>query len=150
MITRAIEISTSINASASAVWRALTDPALVKQWMADPEMRIDVVTDWEVGHPIVVRGWHHVNFENKGVVLEFEPRSILRYSHLSSVSKLLDTPENYTVIEFRLGRENPESTRLNLAISGFPTESIFRHFDFYWKTTLHLFKQFIEKSDCER
>lgn len=146
MITRVIETSVTINASPSAVWRALTDPTLMKRWMAEPEMRIEIVTDWKAGGPIVVSGWHHTNFENKGIVLAFEPYSILRYSHLSSVSRLPDKPGNYTTIEFRLEQAGPESTSLNLTISGFPTESIFRHFDFYWRATMRIIKGFIEST----
>ncbi|HTA40835.1 MAG TPA: SRPBCC domain-containing protein [Bryobacteraceae bacterium] len=149
MITRVFDTSATINAPPSAVWRALTDPALMKQWMAEPEMRIDIVTNWRVGGPIVVSGWHHINFENKGIVLGFEPNSTLRYSHLSSVSRLPDKPENYTIIEFRLRQAGAESTSLNLSISGFPTESIFRHFDFYWRTTIHVLKRFIENVDLQ-
>jgi uncharacterized protein YndB with AHSA1/START domain len=147
---RVIGTSASINASLPTVWRALTDPALIQQWMAEPEMRIEIITDWKVGGPIVVRGWHHINFENKGIVLAFEPCSVLRYSHLSSVSRLSDKPENYSIIEFRLQQAGAESTSLNLAISRFPTESIFRHLDFYWRTTTHILKRFIENTDLQR
>ena len=86
-----IENSATIHAPPSEVWRALTDPDLMKQWMAEPEMRIGIITDWKVGSPIIVKGRHNnVDFENKGTVLHFEPNSILRYSHLSSVSRLPD------------------------------------------------------------
>lgn len=144
MTARVIETSTTISAPPAAVWRVLTEPSLMKQWMAEPEMRIEITTNWDVGGPIVIRGWHHVNFENKGIVLDFVPDSILRYSQLSSVSRLPDKPENHTIMDFRLGRETSESTLLNLSISGFPTESIFKHFDFYCRTTIHIVKRFIE------
>ena len=72
--------SVTIDAPPSEVWRALTDPDLMKQWMAEPEMRLEIFTDWKVGSPIVVKGHHNnVDFENRGTVLEFEPNSILRY-----------------------------------------------------------------------
>src|SRR5689334_22100294 len=41
----------TINASTSNVWKALTDPALMKKWMFETELQI--VTDWKVGGPIV-------------------------------------------------------------------------------------------------
>ncbi len=77
---RVIENSATIRAAPSEVWRALTDPDLLKQWMAEPVMRVEIFTDWKVGGPIVVKGRHNnVDFENRGTVLEFERNSILRY-----------------------------------------------------------------------
>jgi uncharacterized protein YndB with AHSA1/START domain len=77
---RVIENSATIDAPPSEVWRALTDPDLMTQWMAEPEMRLEVFTDWKVGSPIIVTGHHNnVDFENKSTVLEFEANSNLRY-----------------------------------------------------------------------
>jgi hypothetical protein len=115
----------------------------MKQWMGEPEMQLEIVTDWQVGSPITIAGWHHVHFENKGTVLRFEPNLVLEYSHLSSVSRLRDEAESYTKIEFRLVPADEHCTSLNLRISGFPTESIFRHFDFYWRMTLPILRRFV-------
>jgi uncharacterized protein YndB with AHSA1/START domain len=142
-----IENSATINAPPSEVWRALTDPDLMKQWMAEPEMRIGIATDWKVGSPIIVKGHHNnVDFENKGTVLQFEPHSILRHSHLSSLARLPDKVENYTVIEFRLTRTEENSTSLNVRISNFPSEVIFKHWEFYWRVTIDVVKRFIEST----
>jgi uncharacterized protein YndB with AHSA1/START domain len=145
-----IENCATINAPPSEVWRALTDPDLMKQWMAEPEMRIGIITDWEVGSPIIVKGRHNnVDFENKGTILQFEPNSILRYTHLSSIARLPDKAENYTTIEFRLARAEENSTSLKVSISNFPTESIFKHWAFYWRVTIELVKRFIEGAQQE-
>ena len=110
-------------------------------------MRIEVNTDWKIGSPIVVNGHHNnVDFENKGIVLEFEPRSILRYSHLSSISGLADKSENYTIIEFRLVQVENNSTLLTVNTFNFPGESAFEHWRFYWRITLGVLKQFIENA----
>ena len=101
-MTRRIERTVTINAPPSVVWRALTCPDLMKQWMGEPEVKIEILTDWKVGEQIIVKGFHHAEFENKGTVLQLEPDSMLRYSHLSSLSKLPDKAENYSVMEFRL------------------------------------------------
>ncbi|MGA8595113.1 MAG: SRPBCC domain-containing protein [Bryobacteraceae bacterium] len=140
-----IENAVSINAPPSDVWRVLTDPDLMKQWMAEPEMRIAIITDWKVGCPIVVQGRHNnVDFENKGTILQFRPNSILRYSHLSSIARLADKAENYTTIEFRLARAEGNSTSLKVRSSNFPTEPIFKHWEFYWRVTIEVIKRFIE------
>lgn len=139
-----IERTIIINASRSAVWEALTTPELMEQWMGEPEMMVEVETDWTVGGPILTRGFHYRRFENKGTVLRFEPTEALRYSHLSSASRLPDRPESYSVFEFRLEPAG-DGTSLTVLVTGFPTESIFKHLDFYWRGTLGVLKQFVEK-----
>jgi uncharacterized protein YndB with AHSA1/START domain len=146
-MSQVIENSTTINAPPAEVWRTLTDPDLMKQWMAEQEMRVKIVTDWKVGSPIIVRGHHNnVDFENRGTVLHFEPNSILRYSHFSSLSRLPDEAENYTIIEFRLARTEVNTTSLNVTISNFPSEPIFKHFEYYWRITIEVIKRFIESA----
>jgi uncharacterized protein YndB with AHSA1/START domain len=133
----------TIGAPASQVWNALTNPELMKQWMAETD--IDILTDWKVGHPFVIRGnLHGINFENTGTVLQFEPEKVLQYSHLSSLSRLPDRPESFSVIEFRLAPIENQTT-LTLTVSNFPTEIIYKHLAFYWNVTLEVLKRLIEK-----
>ena len=132
----------AIHAPAAKVWAALTEPQAMKKWMSETE--IEIITDWKAGNPMIVRGpWYKSYFENKGTVLLFEPERALQYSHLSSLSKLPDTPENYTAIGFSLTPEK-DQTVLILTLSNFPTETIYTHFNFYWNVTLHLLKKYIE------
>ncbi len=146
-MTHAIENSATIQAPPSVVWRALTDVDSMKKWIAEPEMRVEIATDWRVGSPIVVKGRHNnVGFENKGTVLCFEQNSLLRYSHLSSISRLPDQAENYTTIEFRLAPAEENSTSLKVSISNFPSEAIFQHWQFYWRTTIGVVERFIEST----
>ena len=133
-----------IDAPPPVVWRALTDPPMVIQWMAEPEVGLQIITEWKAGGQIIIKGFHHGRFENKGIVQDFEPNKLLRYTHLSSVSRLPDKPENYTTMEFRLEPVD-DITRLTLTIINFPTESIFRHLEFYWKGTIVLLKDFVER-----
>ncbi len=132
----------NINAPTSKVWETLTNPELMKKWMFETE--INIITNWQVGSPITIRaGLHGMNFENTGTVLQFECEKILRYTHLSSLSRLLDQPENHTVLEFRLTPiEN--QTALLLSLSNFPTESIYKHLAYYWNITLEILKRVIE------
>ena len=133
----------TIDAPASKVWDTLTSPERMQQWMAETE--IDIITDWKVGHPFVIRGnLHGINFENTGTVLQFEPEQILQYSHLSSLSRLPDKPENYSVVEFRLAPVENQ-TALTLSVNNFPTESIYKHLAFYWNVTLEILKRLIEQ-----
>lgn len=138
-----IERSILIHASLSAVWSYLTVPEFMLQWMGDPEMGIEIVTDWKTGSPFIVKGFHHFRFENQGKILQLEPESVFQYSHLSSFSGLPDKVENYTIITFRLKQLN-EQTELTVEVENFPTESIYKHWEFYWNGTISLLKQVIE------
>jgi uncharacterized protein YndB with AHSA1/START domain len=137
--------TTVINASTSKVWAALTDTDLMKKWMSESD--IQIITDWVVGNPMIIRGkLHGVKFENKGTVLTFKPEKILQYSHSSSLSRLPDTPESYCVIEFRLEPVD-DQTRLTVAVSNFPNEIIYKHMAFYWNVTPEILRRMIEKQE---
>ena len=57
-----VENSALIDAPPAAVWRTLTNPILMKQWMAEPDLRIEIVTDWKVGSPFIVSGHHNTQW----------------------------------------------------------------------------------------
>lgn len=60
------ETQVTIHAPVDAVWRALTEPELVKQYLYGTQ----VETDWQVGSPITWRGeWKGQPYEDKGEVL---------------------------------------------------------------------------------
>lgn len=134
-----------INAPISTVWQALTVPEQMHKWMSENELH--VITDWQVGQPMIIRGkLHGAKFENKGTVLQFEPEQVLAYSHLSSASRLPDQPESYTSLEFRLTPAGG-GTSLTLTIHNFPTETIYKHMAFYWNVTLEILKKMLEDTD---
>jgi len=139
-----IENTVIINAPVHTVWDTLTQPNLMTQWMGGDTFQLNIQTSWQVNGPIIMTGFHHLPFENKGTVLQFEPGKVLSYSHLSSLSRLPDQPENYTVITFNLAPLQ-DQTSLTLTINNFPTETIYRHLDFYWRTTLMMLKKFTEE-----
>ncbi|WP_328662422.1 SRPBCC domain-containing protein [Nocardia salmonicida] len=64
--TAEIDISTS----STHVWAVMTDPEQLRElWFG-----AEVITDWEVGGPIVWRGeFKGRQYEDKGEILEFEP-----------------------------------------------------------------------------
>ena len=81
-----IEYSLLIDASPEQIWDCLTKPDLMKLWMGDPELNLAIETDWTVQGPITIKGFHHVGFENKGVVEIFKKNRRLKYTSLSSIS----------------------------------------------------------------
>ena len=138
-----ISISITIESEPSRVWTALTDPISMSEWMGEPEMNLEVQTTWAINSPILISGFHHTRFENKGWILDYSKEQRLCYSHFSSVSKLPDKVENYSTIEFVLIPIN-SYTQLTIDISNFPTEIIYKHLAFYWQGTINKIKSHVE------
>lgn len=143
MLQSNIERAIYISAAPNTVWQYLTDTNIMARWMGELEMNIKVETNWTVGSPIVISGFHHIKFENTGRVLNFEPGKLLCYTHLSSASHLPADEKNYTIISLLLASEN-EGTLLTLTLARFATETIMKHLDFYWRGTLNKLKKLIE------
>ena len=147
-----IEKQVIIDAPRSVVWAALTDPTSIYQWMGGAELGLEISTDWTIGGPLLITGFHHVAFQNRGTILRCEPEQALCYTHRDSLSQLPDEPQNYSTLCFVL--ESVPQTAVTLTIDNFPTEAIFKHLNFYWGTTLEVFKRFVEQrpitGDIER
>src|SRR5438445_8884613 len=89
----------TINAPIDAVWQAVIDPTLVKQYMHGTNMQ----TTWEVGIPITWKGeWQGKTYEDKGTVLAVEPNKLLRITHWSPMGGSEDKPENYHTVTYEL------------------------------------------------
>lgn len=139
--------SISIQAAASRVWEAITDPGLMNQWMF--ETPIDIITTWEPGTPMIMQAdWYKTGFTNTGTVLACEKERLLSYSHLSSLSRLPDSIENYTILTFQLTPIGND-TLLELRLNNFPTEAIYRHFAYYWRVAIVLLKKFVEGTNIQ-
>lgn len=133
-----------IDAEAGTVWKLLTETKLMEAWMGEPEMKIEIKTNWEINSSISIKGFHHVYFENTGFVLGFEENRFLSYSHLNSISRLPDKKENYSIIEFYL-QPNGRYTDLKIILKNFQTETIFKHLQFYWMSTIGVIKDLAEQ-----
>jgi uncharacterized protein YndB with AHSA1/START domain len=93
----------TINASADAVWEALTNPELVKKYLHGTNMK----TDWKVGSPITWSGeWKGKPYEDKGKVLEVQPKKLLKNTHWSPMGGSEDKPENYHTVTYILTEQN--------------------------------------------
>jgi uncharacterized protein YndB with AHSA1/START domain len=134
----------TINSEPAGVWNTLTDPGQMKEWMGEPELEIEVHTDWKINSPILIKGFHHIKFVAKGTILQYDKEKVLSYSQLSSISRLADIPENYTILEFVLTPVDKQ-TRLTISLENFPTETIRKHLEFYWRTTIMTIKTEVEK-----
>lgn len=128
-----------IQAPAATVWEMLTDPEKINLWMMDTPVHIQ--SDWKVGSPLVFTGdLHGLAFENKGIILAFEPEQLLAYTHWSSLSERPDEPEQYGVITFRLTAAEA-GTMLDFTQTNTGKYATDRHVNYYWGTALALIKK---------
>ncbi len=108
----------TIKASRARVWDALTQPAMVRQYMHGTNLS----TDWKEGSPISWRGeWKGKSYEDKGTVLAVTPQKVLKYTHWSPMGGSEDKPENYHTLTYELAGEDG-TTILTLTQDNNPTQ----------------------------
>lgn len=91
-----------INAPATDVWDAITNPEMVKK----RQYGSDLTSSWEPGTSIKFSTvWEGNIFEQWGTVLEFEVNRILKYNLFAPRPGLSDLPENYFIMNYILEEE---------------------------------------------
>lgn len=133
--------TTLIHAPGERVWRALTEPALVKQYF----FGTDLETTWKVGSELFFRGeWDGKKYEDRGTVLTFEPMRSLSYNYWSAFSGHEDKPELRHVIRFEL-TDAPDGVRLEIQQSNVDTQEHADHSAKNWQGVLAALKKFVEE-----
>jgi len=136
--TAVIEIS--IGVSPMVVWEGLTRAELVKRYF----FGTDLQTSWEVGSPIKFIGeWEGVTYEDKGLVLKFEPYQEIKYNYWSSMSGLPDEAEHYTVITYTLEEEG-FGTKLRIEQGPMKDEETAAHSEGNWLSVMVGMKELLE------
>ena len=130
----------TINAPASKVWQALTEPALIQQYLFGTQ----VTTDWQVGSPITYRGeWQGKAYEDKGKILQIEPERLLVSTYWSSLTGLADASENYNTVRYELSRAGSR-TRLTIIQDNNATPEDASHSEQNWNMVLSGIKKLLE------
>jgi len=133
--------STDIAAPAERVWKALTDPAAIKQYYFGTNLE----TTWKVGAPITLKGeWEGRAYEDKGVIKTFDPPRTMSYSHFSPLMGKPDKPENYHTIVVSLVPSG-KNTRVTLEQDNNATEEARGHSQKNWEMMLGALKKFVER-----
>lgn len=133
---------TIIDASPEKIWKALTDPAIIKQYMFGSE----VISNWKEGSTITWKGkWQGKDYADHGEILEVIPDSHLKYSHFSPLSGLEDIPSNYHTVTIDLD-EIGKQTRLTLVQDKNETEEQKQHSEKNWGMMLESLKKILEKN----
>lgn len=128
------------NASADAVWDALTNPDKIKIYLFGTK----TISDWKEGSQLLFTGeWEGKQYTDKGTILKFEKNKIFQYNYWSSFSPLPDKPENYSVLTFSLS-SNGTTTELSLEQKGFVDEKAFNHSGENWTSVMKKMKELVD------
>ena len=132
---------TTIHAPASKVWQALTDPALIKQYL----FGTDTVTDWKKGSPITYSGVYEGKpYQDKGRVIDIVPEKLLHTTHYSPMSGKEDKPENYHNVIYELKPQNGQ-TVVTITQDNIDNEKELQNMEKNWNTILDGMKKLLEK-----
>jgi len=133
--------STDIHASSEKAWDALINPLAIREYM----FGTDVVSEWHAGSSIFWRGiWQGKAYEDKGIILQFEPGQLLQYTHYSPLSGLPDKLENYHNVTIEL-TPNGDQTHVTLTQDNNDSEEERSHSEENWGMMLTALKKFLEQ-----
>jgi uncharacterized protein YndB with AHSA1/START domain len=115
--------SIEINAEPSKVWKALTDPEIIREYLFGTE----TITDWNIGSDVIFQGEYNGHkYKDKGVVRENIINQVLSYTYWSGFSGLEDKPENYSLVKYTLAAAGGK-TKLTWTQTGFANEEGHKH-----------------------
>ncbi|MGF7077903.1 SRPBCC family protein [Mucilaginibacter sp. UYCu711] len=133
----------TINAPAALVWKALTNPEIVKQYFFGTEQ----ISDWQKGSDIVWTGeWDGKTYRDHGKILDIVLGSYLQYSYWSSMSNLPDIPENYQVVTYDLS-ETDGVTTLTISQDNVKDEAAKEHSETNWQYIFGAMKKMVENGE---
>ena len=131
----------TIDAPAVRVWKVITDPAAVKEFM----FGADLETDWTEGSPIAWRGeWEGKPYEDKGEILELDPGRKLVHTHFSPLGGQEDKPENYHTLTWTL-EDQGGATTLTLSQDNNANEDAAEHSKGMWDMLVADVKKIAER-----
>jgi uncharacterized protein YndB with AHSA1/START domain len=130
-----------IEASPEDVWRGLTDPEAIREFMFGSEVQ----TDWKPGSPITWKGeYEGKSYEDKGEIVTVEPGRLLEVTHFSPLSGQEDKPENYHRVRYELQADDGRTrVRLTQDNSGSAEEA--EHSSATWQAMLDGLKKVVEQ-----
>jgi uncharacterized protein YndB with AHSA1/START domain len=130
-----------IEAPATEVWEALTQPETIKKYFFGAE----AISDWQEGGPIVFKGeWEGKTFENKGTILKIKPGKLFIYRYENPELMGQDPGEEQMTIIYEL---NPIDDRTELTIlqENIKDENTKDQYERDWQKVLDNLKVLMEK-----
>jgi len=102
VVRRSIEIKVP----AARIWEILTDPGHTVKYMFGCE----VVSDWNIGSPLIWRGAADGVVYVKGSLLALEKEKLFSFTVFDPNAGIEDTPSNYTTVVIELNAGNGSTT----------------------------------------
>lgn len=132
-----LSLTKTIPSSLERIWEILTTPKYIKEFLYGT----DAISEWKEGSSLVFKGvWEGTPYEEKGIILTFQPPQIFKYSYFSDFFGLPDMPENYSIIENRLTFADG-LVSIHLTQSGFTAEERRDHSIESWKQCLGIIEE---------
>jgi uncharacterized protein YndB with AHSA1/START domain len=129
-----------LNAPPERVWRALTTPAEIKQYL----FGTDAHSDFKKGSAITYTGeWEGKKYEDKGVIIESIPNALLHTTYFSSMTGKEDKPENYSNVYYRI-EPTGKQTVLTITQDNNANEKSRDHSQANWNMVLQSLKKVVE------
>ncbi|MXV50169.1 SRPBCC domain-containing protein [Pedobacter sp. HMF7647] len=134
------ETSTTINASPQKVWKALTDPEQIKQYL----FGTTATSDWKKRSKITYTGeWQGKSYEDKGEIVDIIPEKKLHTTYLSGMSGKEDIPENYNNVIYTLTADGAQ-TIVTIQQDNIATKKEIDHMKENWALVLQNMKKLLE------
>ena len=138
-----ISKSIYIFSTPSRVWEVLTNPEMITQYFTGAKTE----TTWEIGSEITfTHVYEGIEFKNKGVILNFEPNHLLRYTYWTDFSNSEDKPENYTRITYDV-TEVDDKTKLSLTQTNFKNTEWYQALEIGWDQVLEKMRELAEENN---
>lgn len=135
--------SITLNTNAERVWQALTTPAEIKQYL----FGTDAHSDFKKGSAITYTGeWEGKKYEDKGVIIDSIPNTLLHTTYYSSMSGKEDKPENYSNVFYRI-EPTGKQTILTITQDNNADEKSRDHSQANWNMVLQSLKKVVESKD---
>ena len=136
-----VKTGININAPVSKVWQALTDPAMIKEYL----FGTNTVSDWKNGSSITYSGeWEGKQYEDKGNIIDIVPEKLLHTTYFSGMSGKEDKPENYANVIYEVTPQNG-STMVTITQDNIEDEEGVEHMKKNWGMVLDGMKKLLEK-----
>lgn len=138
--TATVSVQTTVHATPERVWKALTDPEEIKQYM----MGATTKSDWTPGSSITWSGeWQGKAYEDKGEIKAYDENKKLQYTHFSPLGGKEDKPENYHTVTIILDSLNNE-TNVHLTQDNVASEKDKEQSAKNWQGMLEGLKKLVE------
>ena len=135
--------SITLNTTPERVWKALTTPAEIKQYL----FGTDAHSNFKKGSSITYTGeWEGKKYEDKGTIIEAIPNALLHTTYFSSMSGKEDKPENYANVYYRI-EPTGKQTVLTITQDNNADEKSRDHSQANWNMVLQSFKKVVESKD---